>query len=571
MLRKATIVWAAAFGAVAAVGAGGVVWRLHGAAPPAPVTSAPRSIDVAGASSVEAPSVPAPDASPAAATPTQSKPAEQTDGPRPQFDIVRVEPSGEAVIAGHAAPKAKIAVTDHGAIVAEADADETGQFVVLPPAFKPGGHALGLTARVGEGAPVQSPGVVGVDVPEPTQAAAASKAAAPAAPAEPPKTVAAAAPATPKPAPPQVVSRKLVTAAAQPAANSSALQNSTVRGETAKPASPNAARTGVVAMAAPTLSDSAAAKAAAATAADISKQTEAPKADPAMAPSPAAKPAEPVLLAKSEAAAPAGAAPRTAITGVAANEAGRMVTTGVAAPGALLRLYLNGSFLASVTASVKGTWSLTVEQGMTGGAYAIRADEIDRGKGAVVSRAEVPFNYPQQVAEMATVAKPAASTETVVAPPAAPSEQPKAKGATVVASAGPQPALAAQSRALSVAAHANSPPAASTAVQRPAAPTLVASASLTDATVQSAAPKPASASGEGQAGAPPPEPASNVVVKLIDTHKVVPGDNLWDISQHVYGDGLRYTQIYAANSNQIRNPRLIYPGQIFVLPQATPF
>ena len=69
----------------------------------------------------------------------------------------------------------------------------------------------------------------------------------------------------------------------------------------------------------------------------------------------------------------------------------------------------------------------------------------------------------------------------------------------------------------------------------------------------------------------PPEPASNVVVKLIDTHKVIPGDNLWDISQHIYGNGLRYTQIYAANANQIRNPRLIYPGQIFVLPQTTPF
>jgi nucleoid-associated protein YgaU len=30
---------------------------------------------------------------------------------------------------------------------------------------------------------------------------------------------------------------------------------------------------------------------------------------------------------------------------------------------------------------------------------------------------------------------------------------------------------------------------------------------------------------------------------------------------------MRYRQIYAANSSQIRNPSLIYPGQIFVVPK----
>jgi nucleoid-associated protein YgaU len=250
-----------------------------------------------------------------------------------------------------------------------------------------------------------------------------------------------------------------------------------------------------------------------------------------------------------------------------------MVTTGVAAPGALLRLYLNGSFLASVTAGAKGSWSLTVEHGMTGGAYAIRADEIDRGKGAVISRAEVPFNYPQHMAETGAVAKPATPAEAIAAaPPAASSDQPKASAATALASAAPHAAAPAQPKVFTVsAAQPSAPPAASAAVQPPVASALIASAALTDASVQTAAPKPAPASGEALAGSPPPEPAANVVVKLIDTHKVVPGDNLWDISQHVYGDGLRYTEIYAANSNQIRNPSLIYPGQIFVLPQATPF
>ncbi|MBV8183781.1 MAG: LysM peptidoglycan-binding domain-containing protein, partial [Hyphomicrobiales bacterium] len=28
----------------------------------------------------------------------------------------------------------------------------------------------------------------------------------------------------------------------------------------------------------------------------------------------------------------------------------------------------------------------------------------------------------------------------------------------------------------------------------------------------------------------------------------------------------RYTQIYEANASQIRNPNLVFPGQVFVLP-----
>ncbi|EIM30438.1 LysM peptidoglycan-binding domain-containing protein [Microvirga lotononidis] len=57
-----------------------------------------------------------------------------------------------------------------------------------------------------------------------------------------------------------------------------------------------------------------------------------------------------------------------------------------------------------------------------------------------------------------------------------------------------------------------------------------------------------------------------VVVPNINTTIVSRGDNLWRISQRIYGKGLRYTVIYGANQEQIRNPNLIYPGQVFVLP-----
>jgi len=47
---------------------------------------------------------------------------------------------------------------------------------------------------------------------------------------------------------------------------------------------------------------------------------------------------------------------------------------------------------------------------------------------------------------------------------------------------------------------------------------------------------------------------------------VQPGNSLWRIARRVYGEGLRYTVIYEANQEQIRDPDLIYPGQIFAMP-----
>lgn len=47
---------------------------------------------------------------------------------------------------------------------------------------------------------------------------------------------------------------------------------------------------------------------------------------------------------------------------------------------------------------------------------------------------------------------------------------------------------------------------------------------------------------------------------------VQPGDSLWRIASRQYGQGLRYTEIFSANASQIRDPDLIYPGQIFVVP-----
>lgn len=48
---------------------------------------------------------------------------------------------------------------------------------------------------------------------------------------------------------------------------------------------------------------------------------------------------------------------------------------------------------------------------------------------------------------------------------------------------------------------------------------------------------------------------------------VQPGSTLWAISRERYGEGILYVRVFEANRDRIRDPDLIYPGQVFTLPQ----
>ncbi len=48
---------------------------------------------------------------------------------------------------------------------------------------------------------------------------------------------------------------------------------------------------------------------------------------------------------------------------------------------------------------------------------------------------------------------------------------------------------------------------------------------------------------------------------------IVKGDHLWRIAEQHYGDGIRYSVIFSANADLIRDPNLIYPGQVFSVPE----
>ena len=67
-----------------------------------------------------------------------------------------------------------------------------------------------------------------------------------------------------------------------------------------------------------------------------------------------------------------------------------------------------------------------------------------------------------------------------------------------------------------------------------------------------------------------PRPDGGASPAMAATAIVSRGDSLWRISRVTYGAGMRYAVVYKANRNQIRNPDLIYPGQIFVLPRKAP-
>lgn len=63
-----------------------------------------------------------------------------------------------------------------------------------------------------------------------------------------------------------------------------------------------------------------------------------------------------------------------------------------------------------------------------------------------------------------------------------------------------------------------------------------------------------------------PGQAPDQPVPLVRAITVQKGDTLWAISQERYGSGFLYVRVFQANQDAIRDPDLIYPGQVFNLP-----
>jgi nucleoid-associated protein YgaU len=96
-----------------------------------------------------------------------------------------------------------------------------------------------------------------------------------------------------------------------------------------------------------------------------------------------------------------------------------------------------------------------------------------------------------------------------------------------------------------------------------AAPDAPEAGDTVTAAMDSDAPDTASAPDMPPADSDPKAPAAEPMISAIT---VQPGSTLWAISRERYGDGLLYVQVFEANRDKIRDPDLIYPGQVFELP-----
>lgn len=220
---------------------------------------------------------------------------------------------------------------------------------------------------------------------------------------------------------------------------------------------------------------------------------------------------------------------------------------GTGAAGSGLRVYLDQAVVAETAVGADASWQAVLTD-VAAGVYTLRVDQLS-ADGKVTARFETPFKREtlEALAAVAAAAAPepssevAALAEPAAVAPAAPASAEPASAATesaAIAPATPAPAPA--------------PAAAVTEVQAPVA----------------AAEQPAVAEAAPVAAAAPAAPTAETPVTTTPsvTITVQPGFTLWGIAKQEFGDGVMYVQVFNANKDRIKNPDLIYPGQVFTIP-----
>jgi len=506
-----------------------------------------------------------------APAPVAEVPADVT----PRFDILRVEPDGSTVIAGNAVPGAKVEILNGDQVISSQTVDGTGDFAaVLDEPLAPGDHSLQIRATAPDGKVVTSEEVATISVPEGGKGellAMVSK--------------------------PGEASRMITlpgsqTAAAQPAATTDPAAAAPTAATPAAPAAlpelPAAAST--LAGSAPTIPGSAETAAAPATA----PTSEAP-------------------------AAAATGATEVQVTAVEI-EGDRIFVAGKAPAGATVRGFANKATIGEAVSDASGNFVIEGEMKLEVGNHIIEVEVLD-ATGKVIVRASVPFERPEgeQVSVVAQTAAPANSGETsperaeferlrisltkamtILENLFANGQKPPLEQAAAARSAteiglqsivGFRPgANAASDFTAAVNAHAAKAKEALALLQAVptgdvdalgvALPKIVAlirdllaePTPATTAKTEATAPAddaqvPAPASTEQSAAAAPKTIQQAPLAKSDGSVIIRRGDTLWQISRRVYGQGVRYTTIYLANENEIRNPDKIAPGQIFTVPR----
>jgi nucleoid-associated protein YgaU len=144
----------------------------QGAVPQSTITGAtePQPINPPANQAATAPAQPAQPATNNDQVASAAKTPAPTPAVKPSFDVVRVNPNGDAVIAGRAAPGSKITLLDDGQPVGSAEADDRGEWVLLPDsAVDPGQHKFSVRATDDKGKSLDSEKEVIVVVPKPAE------------------------------------------------------------------------------------------------------------------------------------------------------------------------------------------------------------------------------------------------------------------------------------------------------------------------------------------------------------------------------------------------------------------
>ncbi len=86
--------------------------------------------------------------------------------PAPSFDIVRVDPQGNAVLAGRAVPGATVTVKDGDVVLGTVTADAQGAFVLIPASpLPPGAHEITLSETLPGGKILQGSQSASISLP----------------------------------------------------------------------------------------------------------------------------------------------------------------------------------------------------------------------------------------------------------------------------------------------------------------------------------------------------------------------------------------------------------------------
>lgn len=516
-----------------------------------------------------------------------SAPVEEEAAPTiaPSFDVVRVDAEGNTVVAGAAAPGAMLGILLDGAEVALAPVDTAGKFaaiLAIEPSEAP--RVLSLVERREDGDVPSDATVIVAPVVAVAEAVVA------------PEVVE-------EPAAKDVAEPEVAQETAEPEVETTEVENAASDSgvaRTEKTASQvNTGEQPIEEVVENVIEEPV----------EEAPKPEAKEERAAVEPAPKPK-APAVIVSDSEGvrvvqpAAPEEATPEVlaavSIDSISYTDAGAVMVSGRGNPSAFVRLYLDNALAATTQIDDAGLWSTKLED-VAGGLYELRADEVDQSA-KVLSRVVTPFKRetPETVAKARAQAEAVAEAESVVQEPDAPtaqmaetvadpepaSEDTTAETATVVSkpesasnvaeATAPEVATADKETAEEVTEVASAPTVAQALDTETTAadPAIEPKTALVEAAPSS--PEDTDASTTTQAAetteaAAQPEPAiksepvaAQPPVRIVT---VQPGATLWAIARDRYGEGQLYLQVFEANKDKIRDPDLIYPGQVFSVPE----